>query len=198
MANSDDLYEVLQVQDSADPEVIDAAYRSLARKYHPDVNNSSDAKERMQRINYAYNVLRDPWKRSIYDQKRHTDGRTERQRQKETEGRQRSSNAQESSRIPARLAIILGILSTLALVLILSEEKRSNGTANTSTPRSALSNQSQKPKQPVPPRTLPDRRQPEPLYPVRTVQKREQPADNWSVLLQFLFRLERSLKYSPV
>lgn len=163
MANTDDLYEVLQVQDSADPEVIDAAYRSLARKYHPDVNNSSDAKERMQRINNAYNVLRDPWKRSVYDQKRHADSRTERQRQQETEVRQPSSNTQESSRKPARLAIVLGILSTLALALILSVEKRSNGTANTSTPRSALSNQSQRPKQPAPPRTLPDVRRTEPL-----------------------------------
>ena len=37
-----DYYELLQVRDNASPEVIEAAYRRLARMYHPDVNNGPD------------------------------------------------------------------------------------------------------------------------------------------------------------
>jgi len=65
-----DYYKVLQVDPSADPEVIEAAYRRLARKYHPDMNKSSDATLRMQKINTAYGILRHPVKRAQYDQER--------------------------------------------------------------------------------------------------------------------------------
>jgi len=47
--------------------VIEAAYRRLARMYHPDLNPSPDAVPMMQRINEAYAVLHDPNKRSAYD-----------------------------------------------------------------------------------------------------------------------------------
>ena len=60
-------YEVLQVQPTAQQEVIDAAYRSLARKYHPDINPEPKAGRVMQEINDAYAVLRDPDKRKEYD-----------------------------------------------------------------------------------------------------------------------------------
>ncbi|MBN1304959.1 MAG: DnaJ domain-containing protein [Anaerolineales bacterium] len=65
-----DLYKTLQVDPSAEPEVIEAAYKRLARKYHPDVNNSSDAISRMQDINKAYKILSDPSKRLQYDTSR--------------------------------------------------------------------------------------------------------------------------------
>lgn len=61
-------YQVLQVDPSADPEVIAAAYKRLSIKYHPDTNPSSDANLRMQELNDAYQVLKDPVKRSHYDQ----------------------------------------------------------------------------------------------------------------------------------
>ena len=67
---TDDWYQVLQVHPSAEPEVIAAAYKRLARKYHPDLNASSDATEMMQRLNDAYSVLRDPHKRATYDRVR--------------------------------------------------------------------------------------------------------------------------------
>ena len=65
-----DYYKTLQVDPSADQEVIEAAYKRLARKYHPDTNKSSDATLRMQEINAAYGVLRKPDKRAQYDRER--------------------------------------------------------------------------------------------------------------------------------
>src|SRR5258708_4224886 len=61
------LYEVLQVSTNACPEVVQAAYRALARAYHPDVNPSSDAARQMRQLNAAYSVLSDPERRARYD-----------------------------------------------------------------------------------------------------------------------------------
>lgn len=44
------------------------AYRQNARKFHPDVNPSEDAKEKFQGINEAYSILSDPEQRQRYDQ----------------------------------------------------------------------------------------------------------------------------------
>ena len=60
-------YKILQLDPSADPEVIAAAYRKLANKYHPDKNSSADAKSQMQAINEAHDVLKDPALRAEYD-----------------------------------------------------------------------------------------------------------------------------------
>ncbi|MFU8771626.1 MAG: J domain-containing protein [Anaerolineales bacterium] len=60
-------YRILQIDPSADPEVIAAAYKRLSMKYHPDTNRSPDANQRMQEINEAYRVLSDPDQRARYD-----------------------------------------------------------------------------------------------------------------------------------
>lgn len=52
---------------SAEPEVIEAAYRKLAQKYHPDVDKCPQATERMKMINVAHDVLSDPVLRKEYD-----------------------------------------------------------------------------------------------------------------------------------
>jgi hypothetical protein len=63
-------YQLLQVDPLADPEVITAAYRRLAVKYHPDTNGSSaNAKANMQALNEAYAVLSDPVERTAYDRR---------------------------------------------------------------------------------------------------------------------------------
>ena len=62
-----DYYRVLQIDPDAEPEVVAAAYRKLAAKYHPDVNASPEAAERMREINVAYDTLGDPYKRAEYD-----------------------------------------------------------------------------------------------------------------------------------
>ena len=60
-------YQILQVSQVAEQEVIEAAYKSLARKYHPDINSSPEAMERMKEINGAYRILSDPTKREVLD-----------------------------------------------------------------------------------------------------------------------------------
>lgn len=70
MANQLDYYGILQVHPRAEQEAIDAAYRRLAAKYHPDVSRVSGAAERMKQINIAYEVLSDPAKRAAYDASR--------------------------------------------------------------------------------------------------------------------------------
>lgn len=68
MADKRDYYEVLGVSKDASQDEIKKAYRSLAKKYHPDVNKASDAAEKFKEVNEAYEVLSDPQKRSTYDQ----------------------------------------------------------------------------------------------------------------------------------
>ena len=65
-----DLYKVLQVDPEADPEVVQAAYRRLARKFHPDVAPGPEAAARMTAINAAWAVLGDPEERRAYDHER--------------------------------------------------------------------------------------------------------------------------------
>ena len=63
-----DLYVSLGVSRGASERDIKQAYRQAARKYHPDVNDSPDAKEKFQTINEAYAVLSDESMRARYDQ----------------------------------------------------------------------------------------------------------------------------------
>ena len=63
-----DLYRVLGVAPSAGPEEIHAAYRALARKYHPDsVANQGNTTEAFKQVTRAYEVLSDPQQRRGYD-----------------------------------------------------------------------------------------------------------------------------------
>lgn len=64
------LYEILEVSEKASKEVIEKAYRVLAKKYHPDLQsneNKSNAENKMKQINEAYEVLSDDEKRKEYD-----------------------------------------------------------------------------------------------------------------------------------
>jgi curved DNA-binding protein len=63
-----DYYAVLGVARDANAEAVRRAYRSLARKHHPDVDKSAGATKRFQELQEAYEVLSDPEKRKRYDQ----------------------------------------------------------------------------------------------------------------------------------
>jgi curved DNA-binding protein len=65
-----DLYRVLGVEPCATTAEIARAYRRLARRYHPDVDDSDGAAERFAHITQAYRVLSDPGARARYDASR--------------------------------------------------------------------------------------------------------------------------------
>ncbi len=68
MRDYKDYYAILGVPRNATEKEIKAAYRKLARQYHPDVNpGDKQAEERFKEINEAYQVLSDPEKRAAYD-----------------------------------------------------------------------------------------------------------------------------------
>jgi len=62
-----DYYEVLGVDRNASNDDVRAAFRKLARQYHPDVSKETGAEDKFKEINEAYGVLSDPEKRARYD-----------------------------------------------------------------------------------------------------------------------------------
>ena len=64
-------YDILQINQNASPEIIEKAYKTLAKKYHPDLqeeNNKKEAEEILKEINEAYEILSNPDKKALYDQ----------------------------------------------------------------------------------------------------------------------------------
>lgn len=64
------LYEILEVSENASGEIIEKAYKTLAKKYHPDLQeeaNKKQAEAMMKKINEAYEILGNEEKRSRYD-----------------------------------------------------------------------------------------------------------------------------------
>ena len=62
-------YEILEGDKNASEEVIEKAYKTLAKKYHPDLQNNSDCQDKMRQINEAYEILSNDFKRREYDEK---------------------------------------------------------------------------------------------------------------------------------
>lgn len=62
-----DYYEVLGISKGASEDEIKKAFRSLAKKYHPDVSSEPNAEEKFKEIQEAYSVLSDSQKRAQYD-----------------------------------------------------------------------------------------------------------------------------------
>lgn len=90
MPAAEDYYATLDIPPVADRAAIQAAYRALMRRYHPDLNASQEAAAAAQRINEAYACLRDPALRAAYD------------RQKLARSRTRGSGARSSASFHAR------------------------------------------------------------------------------------------------
>jgi len=73
MASKKDYYEILGVAKTASDDEIKKAYRKLAVKYHPDKNpGDKAAEEKFKELSQAYDVLRDPQKKSAYDRFGHS------------------------------------------------------------------------------------------------------------------------------
>jgi curved DNA-binding protein CbpA len=70
MAEPLDAYKLLQVDPEAEDEVIQAAYRRLARKYHPDLASGPEAALKMASINAAWELVGEPAARAWYDRSR--------------------------------------------------------------------------------------------------------------------------------
>lgn len=61
-------YHILEIEASATEQEIKRAFRKLAKKYHPDVNHSSEAPDCFKKVYMAYEVLSDPYKKRLYDE----------------------------------------------------------------------------------------------------------------------------------
>ena len=62
-----DYYQILGIQRDASQDAVKQAYRRLARKFHPDINKEPEAEVKFKDIGEAYEVLKDPEKRTAYD-----------------------------------------------------------------------------------------------------------------------------------
>lgn len=90
-----DYYEILEVNQKASKEIIEKAYRVLAKKYHPDLYSGEKRKEAEQQlkdINEAYQVLSNTFLREQYDK----------EITKEVQGYQNSQNPQKLKKNPAK------------------------------------------------------------------------------------------------
>jgi DnaJ domain len=108
-------YKILQVDPEAEQDVIEAAYKRLASKYHPDKDPSSSATSRMQEINAAYDILKDSERRRRYDHQ---------QRAKETQPeREQPEPAHEQARRddppPARSSSVFSTVLWLSALIAL-------------------------------------------------------------------------------
>ena len=77
-------YDVFNLSPTASSKEINDTHRALAKKYHPDINSSKDAHEKMAMLNEAYEVLSDTAKRNEYDVKLKTNQQPEQKRSAES------------------------------------------------------------------------------------------------------------------
>ena len=74
MPSKRDFYEVLGLKKGASVEEVKAAYKRLAKKYHPDISKEDGAEAKFKEVLEAYQILSDPQKKSNYDQFGHAAG----------------------------------------------------------------------------------------------------------------------------
>lgn len=103
-----DFYEILEVSPNASQEVIEKAYKVLAKKYHPDLQQTPQdkkiAEEKMKELNEAYAILQDEQKRKAYDEKYQVQKEIEKQKERQamyTQNPNPSVNPNSSQRVYA-------------------------------------------------------------------------------------------------
>ena len=92
-------YEILQVKDFAEPEVIKASYKALSMKYHPDINKAASP-DIMVSINEAYEILKDPNRKAAYDAELHKQKNTAENNDYSKENSQHASSKETESVTP--------------------------------------------------------------------------------------------------
>ena len=99
-----DYYEILEVNEKASSEIIEKAYKTLVKKYHPDLYSTVEKKEaetRLKDINEAYQILSDSFLRSQYDLELQKEKNRVQNKEKETkkkiENSQNIENNQEKT-----------------------------------------------------------------------------------------------------
>ena len=100
-----DLYQIMELERDATPDDIRRAYRKIVLEIHPDRNPSPDAHERTAAVNEAYEILKDPNKRRLYDlqlmwQRPGARARSERARRSNPEPRQQQSHRRRDQDSP--------------------------------------------------------------------------------------------------
>jgi len=117
-----DYYDILEVSPDAEPEAIDAAYRRLERRYHPDVYTGTDAAERLRELDEAHAALRDPAKRALYDRIRYyatgEGGRPESEAPGLTPGEQQPERTEHNLGVNRTADLALAVACALATTLI--------------------------------------------------------------------------------
>lgn len=91
------LYEILEVSETASKEMIEKAYKTLAKRYHPDLQpaeKKQEAEHQMKIINEAYETLEDETKRSEYDRKLAEEREAKRQEEQRKNENANRTNAQ--------------------------------------------------------------------------------------------------------
>lgn len=133
-----DLYRELEVDPSATADTIDAAWRSLVKRYHPDaVGDDVHARERIRRLNLAHDWLGDPMRRASYDRHRRLDGESDRWRptsasfgaprtQRPPDRHMRPDTAAASDRVPLWIIVLIVVaavgLGGLLFLMVATED----------------------------------------------------------------------------
>ena len=125
MANQTDLYAVLGVAPDCEDFVIQAAYRALMRRYHPDTNSDPQAAKKAQAINEAYAILGNPQRRSNYDASRRAKSTGSRPAGEGTQDRAQSGTESKSPPQPENTEVVefsegRGLLASLAFLVFLA------------------------------------------------------------------------------
>lgn len=118
-------YQSLRVAEDAEPEIIRAAYKALAQKWHPDRHpeQPDKAEQQFKTITAAYEILSTPQARAAYDAQLAEQRRT---RHAQVPHNSITGTASQPARSLARPLVITILLSLLALMYILSSPELMN------------------------------------------------------------------------
>lgn len=125
IAEEPSLYDILQVSPKASSEVIQAAYRVLARTVHPDVSAAVDAEKQTRRLNAAHHVLSDPFRRAAYDASRAEAERLAASRRPKIDARRAPSPPADTrdyptQRAPATTMLVWAATASVAVTIVVA------------------------------------------------------------------------------